>query len=110
MLRDTALRRLKDCHEVSIRGVELSVLQEPWVLRPDLGAGPLSEALDELPVSDREIPILRHVSELSFREISETVQLGLSVSKMRLYGAESRLRSAGNRRRQTRWTGWAVGH
>ena len=60
----------------------------------ELVDGPLVGALDTLSAEDREILILRHVSELSFLEISEVLRLNLSASKMRLYRAEQRLKAA----------------
>ena len=55
--------------------------------------GPLGEALDALLPGDRQILILRHISELSFAEIAETLQISLSAAKMRVYRAEERLRA-----------------
>lgn len=58
----------------------------------DLNDGPMTLALDALNIRDREILILRHVSDLSFEEISSTLEIGLSAAKMRLYRAEQNLR------------------
>lgn len=58
----------------------------------DLNDGPMALALDALNSRDREILILRHVSDLSFEEISSTLEIGLSAAKMRLYRAEQNLR------------------
>ena len=92
--RYRTLRRLEDRRRAYARAVELSAVHEPSASRLDLDGGLLSEALENLSAADREILILRHVSELSFQEISETLRLGLSASKMRLYRAEFRLRAA----------------
>jgi len=45
----------------------------------------MAEALGKLSLEDREIITLRFVSELSLKEISETMEITLSASKMRLY-------------------------
>jgi len=37
--------------------------------------------------------ILRHVAELSFRELADSLGIGLSAAKMRLHRAEQRLRT-----------------
>jgi len=47
--------------------------------------------LKELSPSDREILTLRFVADMSLLEISETTELSLSVTKMRLYRAVERL-------------------
>lgn len=60
----------------------------------DLTDGPMALALDALHNRDREILILRHISDLSFEEISVTLEIGLSAAKMRLYRAEQCLRLA----------------
>lgn len=60
----------------------------------DLNDGPMALALDALNSRDREILILRHVGDLSFEEISTTLEIGLSAAKMRLYRAEQSLRRA----------------
>lgn len=97
--RYRSLRRVEDRDRAYARVAELSGAQEPSVSRLDLDGGPMSDALEMLSATDREILVLRHVSELSFQEISETLQLSLSASKMRLYRAESRLRTAVDQRR-----------
>lgn len=43
------------------------------------------EALGKLSPEDREIITLRFISELSLKEISETMEIQLSATKMRLY-------------------------
>ena len=91
--RYRALRRLEDRHRAYVQSVELSAGHEPSAFRLDLDGGPLSEALDRLTPTDREVLILRHVSDMSFQEISDILRLGLSASKMRLYRAEFRLRT-----------------
>ncbi len=47
--------------------------------------------LKELSPADREILTLRFVADLSLQEISETSDIGLSATKMRLYRAIERL-------------------
>ena len=47
--------------------------------------------LKELSPADREILTLRFVADLSLSEIAETMELGLSAAKMRLYRAMDRL-------------------
>lgn len=47
--------------------------------------------LKELSPTDREILTLRFVADLSLQEISETTELSLSATKMRLYRAIDRL-------------------
>ena len=99
--RYRALRRMEDRDRVYAQIAELSAEQEPSASRLDLDGGPMSDALDTLSATDREILVLRHVSELSFQEISEALRLSLSASKMRLYRAESRLRVVVDRQRNT---------
>ena len=56
--------------------------------------GLVGEGLDLLSPNDRQVLILRHISELSFEELAETLETGLSAAKMRLYRAEQRLKAA----------------
>ncbi len=58
----------------------------------DLVEGPVAEALTLLAEKDKQIILLRHVSELSVPEVSEVLQIKLSAAKMRLSRAEQRLR------------------
>lgn len=57
----------------------------------------LSEAVNRtinlLKPDDKEIVVLRFISELSLEEISEVLGLGLSATKMRLYRAMERFKS-----------------
>ncbi len=55
--------------------------------------GAVGQTLDQLSADDRQILILRHVADLSIRELSEAIELGESATKMRLYRAEERLRN-----------------
>ena len=54
--------------------------------------GPVADALHALSVADRQVIVLRHVSELTIPEISSVIQAKLSATKMRLSRAEKRLR------------------
>ena len=56
--------------------------------------GVIGDGLDMLSPSDRQVLILRHISGLSLDELSASLSLGLSATKMRLYRAEQRLRAA----------------
>lgn len=89
-----SLRRIREQQQAYHEHLELIEQEVRSLDIPDLGDGPLMSALDTLNAEDREILILRHVSELSFKEISEVLGLNLSASKMRLYRAEQRLRNA----------------
>jgi DNA-directed RNA polymerase specialized sigma24 family protein len=55
--------------------------------------GVIGDCLDMLARDDRQVLILRHVGGLSFEELAETLQVGLSAAKMRLYRAERRLKA-----------------
>ena len=48
--------------------------------------------LKELSPADREILTLRFVADLSLQEVADTIDIGLSAAKMRLYRAVERLR------------------
>lgn len=56
--------------------------------------GPVGEAVAQLSEEDREVLILRHIGELSFQEVAESLEIRLSAAKMRLYRAEERFRTA----------------
>ena len=71
-----------------------AAVAKPLPPEPDDIAGPLGDALETLSDDDRQILILRHITELSFEEIGEVLELKLSAAKMRLYRAEQRLREA----------------
>ena len=89
-----SLRRIREQQQAYFEHLELSEQDIRSSDALDLVDGPLVGALDALSAEDREILILRHVSELSFLEISEVLGLKLSASKMRLYRAEQRLKAA----------------
>ena len=59
--------------------------------------GIVGDALNSLSDSDRNVLVMRHVGELSLRELSEALETGESATKMRLYRAEERLRTAYHR-------------
>lgn len=61
---------------------------------PEVRAGPAADALDSLEPAEREIIVLRHVSELSVPEISEVLGVSLSAAKMRVSRAEKQLKHA----------------
>jgi RNA polymerase sigma-70 factor, ECF subfamily len=52
----------------------------------------ISQALEQVSEDDRQILILRYVSELSLEEMAETLAITLSAAKMRLYRAVERFR------------------
>lgn len=52
----------------------------------------VSEVLAELSEDNRELLTLRFIAELSLEEIAETLDIGLSAAKMRLYRAAERFR------------------
>ena len=89
-----SLRRTREQQQAYLEHVELIEQEVQSIDDLELVDGPLINALDTLSAEDREILILRHVSDLSFLEISEVLGLKLSASKMRLYRAERRLRAA----------------
>ena len=53
----------------------------------------MEEALGKLNPEDREIIILRFISELSLKEISGTMEINLSATKMRFYRALEKLKN-----------------
>ncbi len=89
-----SLRRIKEQQQAYFEHLELIQHEDQSYHDLELVDGPLMSALDTLSAEDREILILRHVSDLSFLEISEVLELKLSASKMRLYRAEQRLRAS----------------
>lgn len=89
-----SLRRTRKQQQAYFEHLELIEREAKTPDELKLTDGPMMNALDTLSAEDREILILRHVSELSFKEISEALGLNLSASKMRLYRAEQRLRAA----------------
>ena len=89
-----SLRRTREQQQAYLEHVELIEQEVQSIDDLELVDGPLINALDTLSAEDREILILRHVSDLSFQEISEVLELKLSASKMRLYRAEQRLRAS----------------
>ena len=89
-----SLRRNKEQKQAYFEHLEFIQHEDPSYHDPERVDGPLMSALDTLSAEDREILILRHVSDLSFQEISEVLELKLSASKMRLYRAEQRLRAS----------------
>ncbi|MCJ7806486.1 MAG: sigma-70 family RNA polymerase sigma factor, partial [Clostridia bacterium] len=54
----------------------------------------LSRVLQELPPIYREVILLKHVGELSYTEICETLDLGITLVKNRLYRGRIMLREA----------------
>ena len=89
-----SLRRIKEQQQAYFEHLELFQHDDQSYHDLEMVDGPLMSALDTLSAEDREILILKHVSELSFLEISEVLELKLSASKMRLYRAEQRLRAS----------------
>lgn len=63
------------------------------LLRKEVGRR-LGEVLHELPEIDREIILLRHFSELSFREIAELLEIPLGTALARAHRALKRLKVA----------------
>ena len=98
--RYRSLRRIQDRHRAYVELAELAASPVQSSTELDLGDGPIVQALETLSPTDRETLILRHVSELSLEEMADTLQLGLSATKMRLYRAERRLRAAVGSMRQ----------
>ena len=91
--RYRSLRRTHEQRQAYLEQLEITEQDNSPSDKIDLEDGPLVSALDTLPAPDREILILRHVSELSFKEISDALELNLSACKMRLYRAEQRLKA-----------------
>ena len=56
--------------------------------------GPLGEALDSLSDDDRQILVLRYVSELQISEIAAVCEIGESAAKMRVSRSLQRLKDA----------------
>ncbi len=78
-------------HYLSTEG---PALWTPAEAGEDALSGPMGEGLGQLSEQDREMLILRHIAGLAIQEIAETLAIGLSAAKMRLYRAEERLRDA----------------
>ncbi len=53
----------------------------------------VNRAINRLKADDKEVIVLRFVSDLSLEEISEVLGLGLSATKMRLYRAMERFKN-----------------
>lgn len=70
-------------------GRELVQKQEAPATKP----GPMAEAMSQLADEDRQVLILRHVSDLSVPEIAEVSGISLSAAKMRVSRAEKRLKA-----------------
>jgi RNA polymerase sigma-70 factor (ECF subfamily) len=52
----------------------------------------IQQALMELPHTYREVFLLRHVEEMSYEEIGEALDLGISAAKVRVHRARKMLR------------------
>ncbi len=50
-------------------------------------------AINQLKPGDREVIVLRFISDLSLEEIADVLEIGLSATKMRLYRAMERFKS-----------------
>ncbi len=92
--RYRSLRRIHEQRQAWLEQFEIIEQGNSPADKIDLEDAPLINALDILAAPDREILILRHISELSFKEISQALELNLSACKMRLYRAEQRLKAA----------------
>jgi RNA polymerase sigma-70 factor (ECF subfamily) len=77
-----------------VRAAEPSGSADPGqlLLRQEAGRR-LAECLERLPEADREIILLRHFSELSFREIAEMLGVPLGTALARAHRALKRLRA-----------------
>jgi len=58
----------------------------------DFGEGATANAIAKLNEDDREILVLRFISELALNEIADAMELKLSAAKMRLYRAMDRFK------------------
>lgn len=74
---DDHLRALIEIHENHVNKITPSTEQHPAV----------EEALSQLPEQERDIIMLRYYMELSLHDVSSTLGIGLSATKMRLYRA-----------------------
>lgn len=74
---DEHLRALIEIHETSVNKVTPSTQPYPAV----------GEVLSKLQAQDRDIIMLRYYMDLSLHEVSATLGIGLSATKMRLYRA-----------------------
>ncbi|MBU0616118.1 MAG: sigma-70 family RNA polymerase sigma factor [Planctomycetes bacterium] len=106
LARDCARRAARRGHPFTLDGSgregelrlpELADAAQPdpggELLRKETGQR-LAELLHELPEMDREIVLLRHFSELSFREIAELLDIPLGTALARAHRALKRLRAA----------------
>jgi RNA polymerase sigma-70 factor (ECF subfamily) len=117
-LRQIALDRLLDLRRHHLRTRKRSVIyEEPGVLDLpdesalelaarliDLGSSPsrhllrqelrqrVREAIDRLPAGDREVLVLRHLEQMSVRDIAAVLGVGEGAVRMRLVRALGRLR------------------
>jgi RNA polymerase sigma-70 factor (ECF subfamily) len=60
----------------------------------DFAPGAVREAVERLSEADRQVLVLRFVSDLQLEEIAEVLELALSATKMRLYRAMERFQRA----------------
>lgn len=74
---DDHLRALIEIHEISVNKVSPSTQHHPAV----------AQVLSKLQEQDRDIIMLRYYMDLSLHEVSATLGIGLSATKMRLYRA-----------------------
>jgi RNA polymerase sigma-70 factor (ECF subfamily) len=85
----------------SYRGLGREPAETPEFARtPSQGEALASLALERLPEADRQVLLLRYVSELSLREVAAVLEISLSAAKMRLYRAEGRFREEFGRARE----------
>ncbi len=74
---DDHLRALIEIHETSVNKITPSTERHPVV----------EHVLSQLPEQERDVIMLRYYMDLSLHDVSSTLGIGLSATKMRLYRA-----------------------
>lgn len=95
IVRNCCYTRIKHLKKQTILKNEFLLNSELRVNKSDYDdviSTKMEEALGKLNPEDREIITLRFISELSIQEISETMEIQLSATKMRFYRALEKLK------------------
>ena len=92
--RQMAIRRERGTEIREVITAEMLEKQEDQTEAADAASEKVHQALAQLRAEDREMIVLRFVSDLSLEEMAEVLDLKLSATKMRLYRAIDRFKDA----------------
>lgn len=95
IVRNCCYTRIKQQQSLAILKREFFVNFDPGLQKPEKEGAmstKMDEALSKLSPDDREIIVLRYFSDLSIKEISETLEIKISATKMRFYRALEKLK------------------